>query len=88
VDVTWQTGWISDRAAAFMAFGRPAITENTGAGRYLPVDSGMFFVRGPGEAAESVREVLGRWEHWSKRARACAEEIFDSTVNLRRILGL
>src|SRR5262249_40230043 len=26
VDVSWQTGWISDRAAAFLALGRPVIT--------------------------------------------------------------
>ena len=31
VDVTWQTGWLSDRAAAFLALGRPVITEDTGA---------------------------------------------------------
>src|SRR5438105_12560707 len=33
VDVAWQTGWISDRAAAFLALGRPVITEDTGATR-------------------------------------------------------
>ena len=26
----WRTGWISDRAAAFLALGRPVITEETG----------------------------------------------------------
>ena len=36
VDVAWQTGWVSDRAAAFLALGRPVITEDTGAARYLP----------------------------------------------------
>ena len=88
VDVSWQTGWISDRAAAFMALGRPAVTENAGAGKYLPGESGMFFVSGVAEAAEAVREIVGRWDYWSRRARACAEEVFDSTVNLRRILNL
>jgi hypothetical protein len=86
--VSWKTGWISDRAAAFMALGRPAVTEDAGAARYLPGDSGMFFISGADEAAEAVREVLARWDHWSKRARACAQEAFDSTVNLRRILNL
>ncbi len=31
VDVNWRTGWVSDRAAAFLALGRPVITEGTGA---------------------------------------------------------
>jgi hypothetical protein len=88
VDVSWKTGWISDRAAAFMAMGRPAITEDDGAAGYLPDWSGMFFVRDVAEAAEAVREVMGRWDYWSKRSRACAEEVFDSTLNLRRILAL
>ncbi len=88
VDVSWKTGWISDRAAAFMALGRPAITEDDGAGKYLPDWSGMFFTRGVAEAAEAAREIVGRWPYWSKQSRACAEEVFDSTLNLRRILDL
>ncbi|HSP44883.1 MAG TPA: hypothetical protein VLO30_02720, partial [Chthoniobacterales bacterium] len=44
VDVAWRTGWLSDRAAAFLAMGRPVITEDTGAGKYLPVESGFLFV--------------------------------------------
>src|SRR5689334_9476267 len=35
VDVSWRTGWLSDRAAAFLATGRPVITEDSGAGKYL-----------------------------------------------------
>ena len=27
----WQTGWLSDRAATFLAMGRPVVTEDTGA---------------------------------------------------------
>ena len=33
VDVAWHTGWLSDRAAAFLALGRPVITEDTGANK-------------------------------------------------------
>ncbi len=88
VDVTWKTGWVSDRAAAFLALGRPAITENTGAGRYLPTESGMFFVGSVEEAAEAARRVLRDWPKWAETARACAVEVFDSCKNLRKILQL
>src|SRR6266446_10894740 len=37
VDVAWQTGWLSDRAASFLASGRPVVTEDTGAAKYLPL---------------------------------------------------
>jgi hypothetical protein len=88
VDVRWRTGWLSDRAAAFLALGRPVITEDTGAAKYLPHQSGFKFVHGIGEATNAVQEVLGDWPHWSKHARECAVEIFDSAKNLRKILSL
>jgi hypothetical protein len=88
VDVIWQTGWVSDRAAAFLALGRPVITEDTGAGKYLPERSGTFFVRDAAGAAAAAREVLEHWERLSREARECAVEIFDSAKNLRKILVL
>jgi hypothetical protein len=88
VDVAWRTGWVSDRAAAFLAIGRPVITEDTGAGKYLPPASGFRFVGSISEAEIAVKKVLRDWPRLSKEARACAVEIFDSAKNLRRILEL
>jgi hypothetical protein len=86
VDVAWRTGWISDRAAAFLALGRPVITEDTGADRYLPAKNGFRFVRSGAEAQAAVREVLQDWSRLSKQSRQCAVEVFDSVRSLRRIL--
>lgn len=88
VDVAWRTGWLSDRAAAFLALGRPVITEDTGAAKYLPSASGFFFVNGADEAAVAAREALADWSRLSKQARVCAEEVFDSARNLKRIVDL
>jgi hypothetical protein len=88
VDVAWRTGWISDRAAAFLALGRPVVTEDTGAGKYLPPESGFRFVRGADEAESAVKEVLRDWPRLSRQARNCAVEVFDSAKNLRKLLGL
>jgi len=88
VDVAWRTGWVSDRAAAFLALGRPVITEDTGAGKYLPRESGFRFVSGIDEAETAAQEVLSDWTRLSKQARNCAVEIFDSAKNLSKILGL
>jgi len=88
VDVAWRTGWISDRAAAFLALGRPVITEDTGAGRYLPAKNGLSFVRDAGEAEAAVKEVLRDWPRLSWQARDCAVEVFDSAKNLINILNL
>ena len=88
VDVAWRTGWVSDRAAAFLALGRPVITEDTGAGKYLPRENGFRFVSGIDEAEAAANEVLADWTRLSREARNCAVEIFDSAKNLRKILGL
>src|SRR6266513_5337984 len=86
VDVAWRTGWISDRAAAFLALGRPVITEDTGAKAYLPAKNGFHFIRSPAQAEIAVGEVLQDWSQLSKQARGCAVEVFDSVKNLRQIL--
>ena len=86
VDVAWRTGWVSDRAAAFLALGRPVITEDTGAERYLPGKNGFCFIRSAAEAEDAVRRVVHDWSRLSKQARQCAVEVFDSVKNLRRIL--
>ena len=88
VDVSWRTGWISDRAAAFLALGRPVVTERTGAEGYLPQKNGMFLVGSAPEAAVAAQRVMRDWEALSREARECAVEIFDSAKNLRKILGI
>jgi hypothetical protein len=88
VDVAWQTGWLSDRAAAFLALGRPVITEDTGAGDYLPPESGFRFVHDLDNAEAAAREVAADWARLSEQARACAVEVFDAAKNVRKILSL
>ena len=88
VDVAWRTGWLSDRAAAFLALGRPVITEDTGASKYLPPESGFQFVHDLETAEAAAKEVVGNWPRLSQQARACAVETFDSAKNLRKILGI
>jgi hypothetical protein len=87
VDVSWKTGWLSDRAAAFLAVGRPVITEDSGAGKYLPRESGFHFVGDLEHAVAALEDVLTNWARRSREARACAVEVFDSVKNLRKILG-
>jgi hypothetical protein len=88
VDAAWRTGWLSDRAAAFLASGRPVITEDTCAAKYLPHQSGLHFVSNADDVVAAVKEVIARWPRESKQARRCAVEVFDAAKNLHRILDL
>lgn len=87
VDCAWQSGWVSDRAAAFLAMGRPVVTEDAGVGRYLPPESGFFEIHSLEEAREALARIVKDWPALSRQARACAEECFEGTKTLRRILG-
>ena len=88
VDVAWQTGWLSDRAATFLAMGRPVITEDTGGSKYLPRESGFRFVHDLESASAAVNEMISDWPLLSRQSRSVAVELFDSERNLRKILGL
>ncbi len=87
VDVAWRTGWLSDRAGAFLATGRPVITEDTGAKKYLPSQNGFRFVHDLQSAAEAAREILLDEKRLGRAARETAVECFHSAKNLRKILG-
>ncbi len=88
VDVAWRTGWLSDRAAAFLALGRGVITENSGAQKYLPERNAFRFVSTVDEAEAAVRELLRDSPRVARIARRNAVEVFDSAKNLRGMLGI
>ena len=88
VDVAWRTGWLSDRAATFLAMGRPVVTEETGASKYLPQQNGFRFVHDLESASDAVNEIISDWPFVSRQSRWVAVELFDSERNLRKILGL
>lgn len=84
-----QSGWLSDRAAAYLALGRPVITEPTGAELFLPQEyekSGLFFVHTLEEAIEATREILLDWTRLSKNARTTAIDYFDASKTLQKML--
>jgi hypothetical protein len=87
VDCLWKTGWVSDRAAAFLAMGRPVITEDAGVGKYLPAESGFIEIGTLDEARAAIERTMRDWPTLSAHARACAQECFEASKTLRRILG-
>ncbi|MFI0348562.1 MAG: glycosyltransferase [Chthoniobacterales bacterium] len=82
-----QSGWLSDRAAAYLAMGRPVITESTGAEQFLPEKSGLLFANNLAEAIDASRRVLLDWPKLSCDARAVAIEYFDAAKTLKKMLA-
>jgi hypothetical protein len=91
VFVAMNTGWFSDRSAAYLASGRPVVLQETGFSEHLPCGRGLFAVRTPDEAAAALDEIHGNYERHSSWARELARDYLDARVvlgRLRRELGI
>lgn len=78
--VQTNSGWFSDRTTRYLASGKPALVQDTGFSRNLPVGEGLLSFRTPDEAAAGAEAILEKtdYERHSRAARRIAEEYFDS----------
>ena len=76
------SGWFSDRSAAFLASGRPVITQSSGFERWLPTGEGLFHFATPDDASGALAEIASDYPRHARAARGLAETHFDA----RRVL--
>lgn len=84
--VQTNSGWFSDRSAAYLASGRPALVQETGFNRYLPVGEGLLSFHNLDEAATGARRIAADYTRHCRNARMIAEEYFDAARVLPRFL--
>ncbi len=84
--VETQSGWFSDRTVRYLASGRPALVQDTGFGRTLPVGEGLIAFRTVDEAAAGAHTIVEDYDRHARAARAIAEEHFDSDTVLGALL--
>ncbi len=77
------SGWFSDRTVRYLTSGRPALVQDTGFSRNLPVGEGLLAFSSLEEAVAGAEALLGDYERHSTAARALAEQWFSSD----RVLG-
>ncbi len=82
-----RSGWFSDRTAAYLACGRPALVQDTGLGRRLPLGEGLVAFTTVDEAARAAARMADDWAGHGAAARAFAEAHLDSDVVLGRLLA-
>lgn len=80
------SGWFSDRSAAYLASGRPVVMQETGFSEHLPTGEGLFAVRTADEAAAALDEIERDYHTHCLAARRIAEEYLDTSVVLSRFL--
>lgn len=86
IHVHIRSGWFSDRTTRYLASGKPALVQETGFRRSLPVGEGLLSFRALGEAARGVARIVDDYEAHCAAARALAENYFDSDLVLGRLL--
>lgn len=84
VYVATESGWFSDRTVRYLASGRPALVQDTGFSRNLPVGEGLIPFRTLAEAVEGAERIARDPACHAQAARAIAESHFDSQHVLSR----
>jgi hypothetical protein len=84
--VETHSGWFSDRTAAYLAAGRPALVQDTGFSRTLPTGEGLLSFTTMEEAVAGAQEILSTYDRHSRAARELAETYFDSDRVLEALI--
>jgi len=86
MNIKLRTGWFSDRAACYLAAGRPAVEHDTGFGEVLPLGPGLHAFQTVEEAAEAVKIIESDYERAAAHAAEVARECFAADRVLKTLL--
>jgi hypothetical protein len=86
MNVRLRSGWFSDRAACYLATGRPVVEQDTGFGDVLPLGPGLHAFRTVEDAVNAVRLIEADYERASAHATEVAREYFAAEKVLGRLL--
>jgi hypothetical protein len=86
LNIRIRSGWFSDRAACYLAAGRPVLNQDTGFDAYLPVGEGLFSWRSEDDILAAVAAAESDYPRHRAAARRIAEEFFDSDKVLSGML--
>lgn len=78
--------WLSDRTVCYLATGKPAVVQDTGASSYLPVGRGLLKFSSVDEAVAALAEVDADYAGHCRDARELAETYFSATEVVTRML--
>jgi len=75
--VKGRSGWFSDRTAAYLASGRPALAQSTGFESYLPTGRGLLSFSNVEEAVAGAGAIARDYAAHCRAARELAAEYLD-----------
>ena len=86
-NVRLRSGWFSDRSAAYLATGRPVITQETGFSNILPTGNGLFGFSTMDDVLGAVEAINTDYARHARAAATIAREYFDHEIVLKRLLA-
>src|SRR5262249_58372997 len=86
MNIRLRSGWFSDRAACYLAAGRPVVEQDTSFGDVLPLGPGLHAFRTVEEAAAAVRAIEADYAVASAHAASVARDCFEAKDVLAAVL--
>lgn len=80
------SGWFSDRTVRYLASAKPVLVQETGFQDQLPVGKGLLSFRTLDEAVRGAESIAANYDEHCAAARRIAEQYFDSSIVLGRLL--
>jgi hypothetical protein len=84
--VVSKSGWFSERTAAYLATGRPAVVQDTGFTRWLDHGLGLIAFSTVAEAIHGIKEINGNYDQHCKAARHLGATYFDAREVLSSLI--
>lgn len=83
-----KSGWFSERSAAYLACGKPVITQNTGFNKNIETGLGLLDFNTKEETMECMQRVNKEYRLHSTKAIEIAKEFFDHNTVLTKLLNI
>ncbi len=81
-----RSGWFSERSAAYLASGRPVLTQETGFSKFIANGEGLLSFSNLQEAVDGIDKIDSDYKFHCKEAREIAREYFDYKNVLTRLI--
>jgi GT2 family glycosyltransferase len=86
-NIRLRSGWFSDRAATYLAAGRPVVTQETGFSNIFPTGEGLFAFATMDEILAAIDAINRDYERHRRAAFHIAREYFCHEVVLGKLLS-
>jgi hypothetical protein len=84
--IATRSGWFSDRSLCYLASGRPVLHQDTGFTDWLPSGEGVFAFSNIEDVLTALEALERDYARHAKAARAIAEEYFEASMVIGRML--